>query len=243
MGLFLCSITLKKNMLKRGKLKFILIVFVVLGALFFTYFEYVNRNSKNMTGKQKLLKSIYPLVMGVGKLFHANSKVMTNSGAVEPQISFYSLKATANNGEEIDFDEFKGKKVLLVNTASDCGYTGQYDDLQKLYSKFKDQLIVIGFPANDFRDQEKGSDQEIAKFCKLNYGVTFPLARKSSVVKGSEQNKVFEWLSHKNENGWNDQEPSWNFSKYLVNEQGVLLNYFDPSISPGSEEFIAAVTH
>jgi len=196
-----------------------------------------------MTGKQKLLKSIYPLVMGVGKLFHANSKVMTNPGSIEPTLSFYSLKATANNGEEIDFDRFKGKKVLLVNTASDCGYTGQYDDLQKLYSQFKDQLIVIGFPANDFSDQEKGSDQEIAKFCKLNYGVTFPLARKSSVVKGSEQNKVFEWLSHKTENGWNDQEPSWNFSKYLVNEQGVLLNYFDPSISPGSEEFISAVTH
>jgi glutathione peroxidase len=229
-------------MMKNNKLKILAFVMFLLGLIFFSYFEIVNRNSKTMTGKQKILKSIYPLVMGIGKLFHANSKVMTNRAGIKPTVSFYSLHALANTGEEIGFNGFRGKKVLLVNTASDCGYTGQYDDLQKLYSKYKDQLVVIGFPANDFKEQEKGNDQEIAKFCKLNYGVTFPLAKKSSVVKGVDQNKIFEWLSHKAENGWNDQEPSWNFSKYLISEQGVLTHYFDPSISPGSEEFISAVT-
>jgi glutathione peroxidase len=229
--------------MKHHKLKALAIVLMILGLFFFASFELANRNSINMTGRQKLLKTVYPLIMGIGKLFKANSKVIANRQGTKPVIAFYSLKAFANNGGELDFAGFKGKKVLLVNTASDCGYTGQYDDLQKLYGKFKNELVVIGFPANDFKDQEKGSDQEIAQFCKLNYGVSFPLAKKSSVIKGPEQNKVFEWLSSKNENGWNDQQPSWNFSKYLVNEQGVLTHYFDPSISPSSDEFIKAITN
>jgi glutathione peroxidase len=100
---------------------------------------------------------------------------------------------------------------------------------------------VIGFPANDFKEQEKGNDHDIAAFCKINYGVTFPLAAKSSVVRGKQQNEIFKWLSDKKLNGWNDQQPTWNFSKYLVDENGVLTNYFDPAVSPASEEIKNAI--
>ena len=126
--------------------------------------------------------------------------------------------------------------MLLVNTASNCGYTNQYDELQELYKRFENKLVILGFPANDFKEQEKGSDEEIAQFCKVNFGVTFPLMKKSSVVKNTDQNDVFKWLTDAAKNGWNSQQPSWNFSKYLVNENGVLTNYFDPSVSPLSEE-------
>lgn len=139
------------------------------------------------------------------------------------------------------FQELKGKKVLIVNTASNCGYTHQYAELQELYRSHSDTLTIIGFPSNNFREQEKGSDEEIATFCQVNYGVTFPLAKKSDVLKGEGQNKVFEWLTNKQLNGWNEQEPSWNFSKYLINEQGLLTHYFDPAVSPLSTEVRQAV--
>ena len=135
----------------------------------------------------------------------------------------------------------KGKKVLLVNTASNCGYTSQYSELQELYEKYKGKLEIIGFPANDFKEQEKGSDEEIAQFCKVNFGVSFPLMKKSVVIKSTDQNPVFKWLSDSTQNGWNQKEPSWNFSKYLVDEKGVLTNYFDPSVSPLSEEVIKSI--
>ncbi len=157
-----------------------------------------------------------------------------------PAVPFHSLVTTLNNGSQLKFSDLKGKKVLIVNTASDCGYTNQYEDLQKLYEQHKDKLVVIGFPANDFKEQEKGNDDEIAAFCQVNYGVTFPLAKKSSVI-GANKNEVFSWLSDKTKNGWNEQEPVWNFSKYLVSEEGVLLQYFDPGISPMGEEIIRLV--
>ena len=165
---------------------------------------------------------------------------MKNKSRIAPPESFYDLAATLNNSSPLDFSELKGKKVLLVNTASNCGYTNQYEALQELHEKFRNELLVIGFPANDFKEQEIGNDEEIASFCKLNYGVTFPLAKKSSVV-GDDKNEVFRWLSDKNRNGWNDQQPTWNFSKYLVSEDGMLLNYFDPGISPTSAEVINAI--
>jgi glutathione peroxidase len=205
----------------------------------FIYVEAVNRNSKNMTGRQKILKAIYPVFMGISKLFGGKEK--TNTAAIAPPVSFYSLQTFVNDGKQMNFENFKGKKILIVNTASDCGYTAQYDDLQKLYEEYKDKLIIIGFPANDFKEQEKGTDEDIAKFCKINYGVSFPLAKKSSVIKSPQQNIVFEWLSNKNKNGWNNQQPAWNFSKYLINENGVLMNYFDPSVSPLSNDVTEAI--
>ena len=140
----------------------------------------------------------------------------------------------------LDIASLKGKKVLLVNTASECGYTGQYEQLQKLYSRYNNQLVVIGFPANDFKEQEKGTNEEIASFCKKNYGVTFPLAEKSIVVKTAGQNNIFQWLTDPAKNGWNSQAPTWNFCKYLVNENGVLIDFFASGVEPTGEEITNA---
>jgi len=194
-----------------------------------------------MTVRQTALKFIYPLWMLFNRLLKRKCSVLKNERNVQPPQSFYSLSVYLNNGKEFRFESLKGKKVLLVNTASDCGYTNQYNDLQKLHEDFRDKLMVIGFPANDFKEQEKGSDEEIAQFCKINFGVTFPLAKKNSVRKGKGQQEVFQWLTDKSRNGWNSKQPSWNFSKYLVNEQGTLTNYFDPAVSPRSDEVIKEV--
>jgi glutathione peroxidase len=222
------------------RLKKILMIFAVLLAAFFIYVEIVNINSRNMTYRQKILKAVYPAWMWFTKLTGKNTKKLSHQKTTPP-VSFYSLKGVLNNGDSLDFSTLKGKKVLLVNTASNCGYTDQYDDLQKLYEKNTDKLVVIGFPANDFKEQEKGSDEEIAAFCKLNYGVTFPLMKKSVVVKSGEQNPIYKWLTDAKQNGWNEEQPSWNFSKYLISEDGVLLNYFGPSISPTSSNVIDAI--
>jgi glutathione peroxidase len=194
-----------------------------------------------MTIKQKISKAIYPALMSITKLLGKNSKVMNNEKGVAAPQSVYDLQVPLNNGNTLDLSSLRGKKVLFVNTASECGYTNQYADLQKLHEQYKEKLVIIGFPANDFHEQEKGSDEDIAQFCQINFGVNFPLAKKSIVVKSSEQNPVFAWLTHKTQNGWNEQAPSWNFSKYLVNERGVLTHYFDPSISPTSDIVTAAI--
>ncbi len=215
------------------KLKRFLIVLSILTITFFTYVAIVNRNSKNMTNRQKFLKAVYPAFMWFTKLTGTNTKEL--SDIKEPSVSFYSQKTPLINGDTLDFNSLKGKKVLLVNTASECGYTGQYDDLQKLSEEYKDKLVVLGFPANDFKEQEKGTDAEIATFCKVNFGVTFPLMQKSIVVKSPQQNTVFQWLTEASKNGWNNKVPTWNFSKYLVDENGKLTHYFDPSVAPLSE--------
>ena len=194
-----------------------------------------------MTVRQTVLKAVYPLWMSLNRLLGKRSKVLVNKMNIQPFQSFYSLSVQLNNGSLLSFDSLRGRKLLLVNTASDCGYTNQYSDLQKLCEKYDDKLTVIAFPANDFHQQEKGSDEEIGNFCKTNFGVTFPVALKSSAVKGNGQQKVFQWLTDKTKNGWNNKPPSWNFSKYLINEEGVLTNYFDPAISPLSEEVLKAI--
>lgn len=219
-------------MRKLKRWSIVLLMILVVGAI---YVEIANRNTKQMTYRQKLLKAFYPALMWVTKLTGSKIEKAENT-KVTPQVPFYSLSGTKNDGKSLDFSQFKGKKVLLVNTASDCGYTNQYADLQALYEQFKGKLEIVGFPANDFKEQEKGSDEDIAQFCKVNFGVSFPLMKKSVVIKASDQNAVFKWLSDSTQNGWNQKEPSWNFSKYLVNEQGVLTHYFDPSVSPLSEE-------
>jgi glutathione peroxidase len=188
-----------------------------------------------MTLRQTLLKIFYPLIMKARKIAGSKNLVLYNSTNANPKTSFYNLRERANNGSELNFEQFKGKKVLVVNTASDCGYTRQYEELENLYKKYNKSLVVLGFPANDFKEQEKGSDEEIAQFCRINYGVTFPLVKKSTVIKSHGQNPVFQWLTDKNKNGWNDHQPVWNFSKYLVSEEGKLIYYFDPSVSPVSD--------
>jgi glutathione peroxidase len=146
-----------------------------------------------------------------------------------------------NDGQPLHPDAIKGRKLLLVNTASDCGYTAQYEALQQLADSFPKELLVIAFPANDFKNQEKADDATIAAFCKRNYGIRFPLAKKCQVIKGSGQHPVFAWLSQAQQNGWCDKAPEWNFSKYMVNEQGVLTHYFAPGISPLDEAVVAAI--
>jgi glutathione peroxidase len=222
------------------KLKRLLVVLVCLCMAFVVYVEIVNRNSVNMTYRQKLLKAVYPAFMWITRLTGKNTEKLANAGKT-PVVSFYSLKAVLNNGDTLDFASLQGKKVLLVNTASDCGYTNQYEDLQALSEQYGQKLVVIGFPANDFKEQEKGSDEEIATFCKRNYGVSFPLVQKSVVVSSVNQHPVFQWLSDPAKNGWNNKMPSWNFSKYLVNEKGVLSHYFDPSVSPASDAVKTAI--
>jgi glutathione peroxidase len=193
-----------------------------------------------MNLRQKFLKKVYPLFMRFTKK-SSRGKILENGSNKKGGISFYDLKALTNINRELGMEAFKGRYLLVVNTASECGYTRQFEELQKLYEKFSDRLMVLGFPANDFKEQEKGSDEQIAAFCKVNFGVTFPLMKKSSVVKGGNQHPVFAWLSHANQNGWNDQEPEWNFSKYLISKEGVLTHYFGPSVSPLDDKVIQAL--
>jgi len=189
-----------------------------------------------MDFKQKLLKFLYPLIMRLSKSTEGKGKIISNEKRIEPIISFYDLALTQNNGQKVNFGQFKNKKVLLVNTASNCGYTGQYAELQQMHEKFPTKLAIIGFPANDFKEQEKGDDDEIAQFCQTNFGVSFPLSKKSHVLKVDGQHPVYQWLTQSEQNGWNDHEPDWNFSKYLVDENGVLTHYFGSAVSPLGEE-------
>lgn len=213
-------------------------LFLLLAVILLTLFI-IKR--KNMTFRQSFLKALYPLIMLRGKLFPNEKSVQLNKQNIQPLHSFYDLKAVGNNGAAIDFATFKGKKVLIVNTASDCGFTGQYDELEKLHQQYKDKLIILGFPANDFKEQEKGDDAGIAEFCTINFGVTFQLMQKSHVVKSTEQNPAFVWLSHKEQNGWCEQQPVWNFSKYLINEEGVLVGFYAQTVSPMGKEIEEAL--
>lgn len=195
-----------------------------------------------LTIRQRILKTLYPFFSWLS-LKKTGEKVIANETKVTPLIPFHSLSAVLSTGNELSFERLKGKKILLVNTASDCGFTPQYTELQKLYQQAKEDLEIIAFPANDFKEQEKGSDEEIATFCSRNYGVSFPIAKKATVIKDQQQHPVFQWLTSRQKNGWNDKAPSWNFAKYLVNEQGILTHYFEPAVSPLSEEIIRAINH
>lgn len=154
--------------------------------------------------------------------------------------SIHSFKVKSIEGKTIDFSSFKGKKILVVNTASKCGYTPQYDALQKVYNQYKDKLVIVGFPANNFGGQEPGSDSEIQDFCKANYGVSFPMASKVS-VKGGDMAPIYKWLTSKAENGVLDAEVGWNFGKFLLDENGKLLQYFPSKVKPDSDEILKFV--
>lgn len=152
---------------------------------------------------------------------------------------FYDLSFVSITGKDtISMSSYKGKKVLIVNVASKCGYTPQYEELQSLYEKYGDKLEIIGFPCNQFMGQEPGTIEEIATFCKLNYGVTFPLAEKVE-VKGNNQHPVYQWLTKKELNGQSDHNVSWNFNKFLISESGNLIAYFGSGIKPMSEEILS----
>jgi glutathione peroxidase len=149
--------------------------------------------------------------------------------------SVHDFKVTSIDGGTIDFSKFKGKKILIVNTASECGFTPQYKALEELYKKYKGKLVVVGFPANNFGGQEPGSNEEIKSFCEKNYGVSFPLAEKVS-VKGSDVHPLFKYLTSKAENGVMDADIRWNFTKFLVDENGKLVAKFDSRVDPLSAD-------
>ncbi len=152
--------------------------------------------------------------------------------------SIYDFKVEGLDGGTIDFSAYKGKKILIVNTASQCGYTPQYQALQELYNKFGGTVVVVGFPANNFGGQEPGTNSEIKTFCTKNYGVTFPMAAKVS-VKGDDIAPIFKWLTSKTQNGVMDAEIKWNFTKFLIDENGHLVAKFDSKVAPMDAEIVS----
>ncbi|MBN8782278.1 MAG: glutathione peroxidase [Terrimonas ferruginea] len=151
--------------------------------------------------------------------------------------SIYDFKVPGLEGGTIDFSKYKGQKILIVNTASKCGLTPQYDDLEKLYKQYKGKLVIVGFPANNFAGQEPGTKTEIAEFCKKNYGVTFPMADKVS-VKGDDIAPIFKYLVDEAAKKGIKDPISWNFTKFLVDEKGQLITVFSPRTKPMSEEVL-----
>ena len=151
--------------------------------------------------------------------------------------SIYDISVTTIDGEQTTLAQYKGKKMLIVNVASKCGYTPQYKELQKLHEQYGEKVVVLGFPANNFLWQEPGSTEEIQAFCEKNYGVSFQMFEKID-VKGRDQHALYRWLSDKKLNGWNDNAPSWNFNKYLISEDGKLLKHFKSDVDPLAEEIV-----
>ncbi|MFT4544375.1 MAG: glutathione peroxidase [Bacteroidia bacterium] len=161
-----------------------------------------------------------------------------STSTIMAQGNFHQFKATTLDGGELDFSSLKGKKVLVVNVASKCGLTPQYEDLQKLYSDYGgDNFEIVGFPANNFMGQEPGNSEKIAEFCEKNYGVTFTMMEKVS-VKGKDQSPIYKWLTSKNENGVMDGKVSWNFEKFLIDEDGNLVKNLEPKTSPVDGEIV-----
>ena len=160
------------------------------------------------------------------------------SAAVSQTNSFYDFRVKTLEGEDFDFSALKGKKIMIVNTASKCGYTPQYKDLEELHEMYGDKLVILGFPANNFASQEPGSASEIRAFCTANYGVTFRLMDKIS-VKGKDIHPLYAWLTSKEKNGVMDSEVKWNFQKYLISEDGKLVDVLYSKEKPGSEKVLA----
>lgn len=152
--------------------------------------------------------------------------------------SIHGFTVKSIDGKDIKMSSFKGKKILIVNTASKCGYTPQYESLEKVYEQYKDKLVIIGFPCNQFGGQEPGSNQEIVDFCKKNYGVTFPLADKVD-VKGENTAAIYQWLTQKSKNGVVDATISWNFNKFLLDENGKMIAYYPSNIKPDSDAILS----
>ena len=171
---------------------------------------------------------------------NAQNKTTASSKTAQPmgKQSIYQFKVTDLSGKEFDFASLKGKKILVVNTASKCGLTPQYENLQTIYDQYRDKnLVIVGFPANNFASQEPGTSGEIAEFCKQNYGVTFPMMDKIS-VKGDDMAPLYQFLTQKSKNGLEDSEVQWNFQKYLIDENGHLAKVVSPKILPTDPEIV-----
>jgi glutathione peroxidase len=169
-------------------------------------------------------------LLGFRSRWQQPEKLIANS-----PMSFYELKINSLDGKPLSFSDYKGKYILCVNVASKCGYTPQYEDLQKLYEQYNDKLVIIGFPCNQFLGQEPGNAEEIATFCSKNYGVTFPISEKID-VKGKNQHPVYQWLTKKSINGVSDADISWNFNKILISPEGTWIKHFGSGVKPFDTE-------
>jgi len=167
--------------------------------------------------------------------FFSKKEVLDFSGLSNSIYEYYSIDI---DGQEISLSEYKNKKILIVNVASKCGYTPQYEGLQNLHEKYGDKIEILAFPANDFLWQEPGKNEDIKQFCSTKYGVSFRMFEKTVVKKNKKQHPIYKWLSHKELNGWNDQEPNWNFCKYLINEKGELVHFYSSKTKPLSDEIL-----
>ncbi len=166
---------------------------------------------------------------------------ISNAQTTSNQTSVHDFKVKSIDGGTIDFAAFKGKKILIVNTASMCGYTSQYKGLEDLSKKFKDKLVVVGFPSDNFGGQEYGKDEEVKAFCEKNYGVTFPLSTRVD-VKGDKAIPLYQFLKSKQQNGVLDAEVKWNFNKFLIDENGKVVAYYPSSVKPDDEKIINWLT-
>lgn len=174
--------------------------------------------------------------MRIIKILATMFSFLFSPAALDAQIqSVYDIKIESLDGGSIDLSKYKGKKILIVNTASKCGYTPQYEGLQSLYVKYGSKLVVIGIPSNNFMFQEPGNGNEIKEFCTKNYGVTFPMAAKCD-VKGKKMHPLYVWLTQKKYNNFSDNSVKWNFQKYLLDENGKLIDVFAPGVDPLSDE-------
>lgn len=178
----------------------------------------------------KLFSGIFISVLSIFS-FSASKNSPKSSGGK----SIFDFKLKTLDGQEITLEKFKGKKMLLINVASECGFTPQYKNLQALHEQYKDKLVLIGFPANNFGKQEPGTSTEIKEFCTKNYGVTFQMMEKIS-VKGDDAAPLYKWLGNKEENGTCSDTPNWNFCKYLIDEKGNIIKFFPSKVDPLSKE-------
>lgn len=175
--------------------------------------------------------SLLPIVL-LASLWMQKTYIQKDKNPKNKKMSIHEFKVENINGNEFDFSSLEGKKIMVVNTASKCGLTPQYEQLEALYQKYKNQNFeIIGFPSNDFMGQEPGSNEEIIAFCKKNYGVTFPLMSKVK-VKGKDKCDIYSFLTTKSKNGLEDNKVQWNFQKYLLDEQGFLVKVLSPRMTP-----------
>lgn len=187
-----------------------------------------------------LLSACLALACNTGHSNNTSDAEVLNLEDMLMEKSIYDFKMKDIDGKEIDFNQYKGKKILIVNVASKCGYTPQYAELQELNEQYGDQVAILGFPANNFGGQEPGTVEDIKQFCTENYGVTFQMFDKIS-VKGVDKHPLYRWLSDKDLNGWNDKEPTWNFCKYFIDEEGQLKKFFPSSVKPMDKEIISLI--
>ncbi|MBI0398167.1 MAG: glutathione peroxidase [Cytophagales bacterium] len=185
----------------------------------------------------------FPFPMGNTRPYlsvKANNVKNYSLGSVAENNSIYDFTLNDIDGKPVKLSTYKGKKLLIVNVASKCGYTPQYAALQDLYETYKDKITILAFPANNFGGQEPGTSADIKSFCSENYGISFPIFEKIS-VKGVDKHPLYRWLSDKKLNGWNNEEPSWNFCKYFINENGELVKFFPSKVKPMDKEIIELI--